>query len=241
MTYLIINRDHEVRKEELLQQLNRHLELEIETTQDLIKYPDIHVIETTEKTKAMGIDQVKKLQLEMLFKPLNLSKQAGVIAEAQNLTKEAQNALLKTLEEQPENTIYLLTVNNEKNLLPTIVSRCVKLYVKKTQNTDGKVEKNYDKTDKPEFLEKDIAAQFEFMKKLTEAEKEVGGKILDFMIQLGDYYRAEWKSSVNSNPQEARVFSRKIEIIETAQKRLQANTNRLFTLENLVLQLSKTR
>lgn len=235
MTYLIIHRELKKRRNELLIELNKHLRLEIETYKQLIKYPDIHVIDQIEKTGTIGIDQVKKLQMEMLFKPLNLEKQVGVISEAHNLTKEAQNALLKTLEEQPEQTIYILTVNNEKSLLPTIRSRCIKIYVRKP----SKLKASEKLSRKPEILEQSLHEQFDYAKKITEAEKNESGKIADFMVELFNYYRSEWEISLQKFPQKSNHIADKLEIVSTAQKRLSANTNKLFTLENMLLQLHR--
>lgn len=56
-------------------------------------------------------------------KPLS-SPYKGVIIQADAITREAQQALLKTLEEPPANSLVILSVNNENSLLPTIISRC---------------------------------------------------------------------------------------------------------------------
>lgn len=70
------------------------------------------------------IDQVRDLQHQLSLKPYAAKLKTGIILEAQRMTVEAQNALLKTLEEPPAHSVLILTALSTKNLLPTIVSRC---------------------------------------------------------------------------------------------------------------------
>lgn len=73
----------------------------------------------------IGIDRVKDLIRSLNLKPLKSQTKAAVIYQAHKMTRESQNALLKTLEEPPENTVVVLVCENESQLLPTIVSRCL--------------------------------------------------------------------------------------------------------------------
>lgn len=79
---------------------------------------DINVSELT------GIAQVRDLQKTLFFAPLRGKTKAIVIKNAEKLTVEAQNALLKVLEEPPSSTIIILTAENKEFLLQTILSRC---------------------------------------------------------------------------------------------------------------------
>lgn len=74
---------------------------------------------------SIGIEEIRNLEQFLSLKvPRNVIFNRGIIIEnADRLTTEAQNALLKTLEEPPEGTIIILTAPHEKTLLPTIVSR----------------------------------------------------------------------------------------------------------------------
>jgi hypothetical protein len=77
-----------------------------------------------ESEKAVGITQVRDFQKSIFLKPFK-SKQKAVILSAQNgITIEAQNALLKVLEEPPDNTIIFLLCQSSEGFLPTIISRC---------------------------------------------------------------------------------------------------------------------
>ncbi|MDP3726717.1 MAG: hypothetical protein Q8Q96_00185 [bacterium] len=81
----------------------------------------------------IGIEEVRNLQKKLFLKPLKSPVKAVVIKNAENLTLEAQNALLKSLEEPPDNTIIILTASNKDLLLPTILSRCKIVELKKEE------------------------------------------------------------------------------------------------------------
>lgn len=94
--------------------------------------PDLKIIRLEEGERSIGISDVRKIQNFLTRKPYQSSHKAVVIEEAQHLTEDAQNAILKTLEEPPEHSLIILTADHTTNLLPTITSRCeiIKLPVK---------------------------------------------------------------------------------------------------------------
>jgi len=97
-------------------------------------HPDIIIID---HLTGWGIDQIRRLKTITLNRPIKANSRAFVIYQAQNLTIEAQNSLLKILEEPPPaNTIILLT-NNLAGLPDTIKSRCqvIKLNQKQSNPT----------------------------------------------------------------------------------------------------------
>lgn len=73
--------------------------------------------------ETLGIDDVRNFQKKAYLKPLKSLKKI-VLLRANELTHESQNALLKILEEPPDNTIIILSVPDKNLLLPTILSRC---------------------------------------------------------------------------------------------------------------------
>lgn len=72
---------------------------------------------------SIKIAQIRKLQTDIIIKPHKKYK-IYIINEAEKMTVEAQNALLKTLEEPPEYAIMFLITSNKERLLDTIKSRC---------------------------------------------------------------------------------------------------------------------
>ena len=88
---------------------------------------DITVISKDSDTKTLqsiGIETIKLVQKKLYFKPIKSTDKLLVIEEAHLLTPEAQNALLKVLEEPPANTFIILESDAKEALLPTILSRC---------------------------------------------------------------------------------------------------------------------
>lgn len=73
---------------------------------------------------SIKIVQIRNLITQLHTKPVNGKLRAGIILEAEKATIEAQNALLKLLEEPPKTTYLFLSAPNPKHLLPTIASRC---------------------------------------------------------------------------------------------------------------------
>jgi len=74
--------------------------------------------------KNIGIGQVQALQREVALSPYEGGRKVYIILDAENLSIEAGNSLLKVLEEPPPQVVLLLTATDANMLLPTIVSRC---------------------------------------------------------------------------------------------------------------------
>jgi len=74
--------------------------------------------------KAIGIEDIRNFQKKIYLKPIKSKAKAVILDGSNGLTIEAQNALLKLLEEPPANTIIYITISNKDLILPTIISRC---------------------------------------------------------------------------------------------------------------------
>lgn len=71
-----------------------------------------------------GIDEMRELREGIKFVPVKLKYKVFIIDESHQLTKEAANALLKTLEEPPAHAIFILATTELQKMIPTIISRC---------------------------------------------------------------------------------------------------------------------
>ena len=93
-------------------------------------HPDIiRVIH--EKPNTISVDDIRaQVNNDVGIKPYSGSRKIYIINEAEKMTPQAQNALLKTLEEPPAYAVILLLTANVNSLLPTILSRCVVLNMK---------------------------------------------------------------------------------------------------------------
>lgn len=101
-------------------------------------HPDIITI-THEKPNSIGIEDIR-IQLidDVSIKPYTGPYKIYILNEAEKLTLQAQNALLKTIEEPPAYAVILLLTSNADSLLPTISSRCVTLNLRSVKESDVK-------------------------------------------------------------------------------------------------------
>lgn len=94
---------------------------------DNTNHPDIYQIEPETKAGSIKIAQIREIQNKIYLKPYEGKRKVFIIREAGQMTEEAQNALLKVLEEPPADSILILVASTESSLLPTIVSRCQRI------------------------------------------------------------------------------------------------------------------
>lgn len=92
--------------------------------------PDIIYV-SHEKPNTIGVDDIRlQVNNDVAIKPYSSKYKIYIINEAEKMTPQAQNAILKTLEEPPAYAVIILLVSNINALLPTILSRCVTLNMK---------------------------------------------------------------------------------------------------------------
>jgi DNA polymerase III delta prime subunit len=96
-------------------------------------HQDPYGFSRTEKSR-INIAQVRDLQTRLSFSETLSRPRIVVILWAETMPQEAANALLKTLEEPPANTYFLLSSEDRASLLPTILSRCTQLAVFPMEN-----------------------------------------------------------------------------------------------------------
>lgn len=93
-------------------------------------HPDLIYV-THEKPASIGVDDVRRqINDTIQVKPYSSSHKIYIVDEAEKMTVQAQNALLKTIEEPPAYAVILLLTTNVDAFLPTILSRCVQLKLK---------------------------------------------------------------------------------------------------------------
>ena len=92
--------------------------------------PDIIKV-THEKPNTISVDDIRtQVNNDIVIKPYSSKYKIYIIPEADLMSAQAQNALLKTIEEPPEYAVIMLLTSNIDSLLPTIRSRCVRLDLK---------------------------------------------------------------------------------------------------------------
>lgn len=85
-------------------------------------YPDLKIVKTTKGS--IKIEQIREIRKEIELKPFKSKKKVYIIDQAEKMTLEASNCLLKTIEEPPCYAIIILICSKIDPILPTIVSRC---------------------------------------------------------------------------------------------------------------------
>lgn len=98
-------------------------------------HPDlIHV--THEKPASIGVDDIREqIHDTIMIRPYSSYYKIYIVDEAEKMTIQAQNALLKTIEEPPSYAVIILLTTNGDLFLPTILSRCVQLKLKPLQDS----------------------------------------------------------------------------------------------------------
>ena len=90
-------------------------------------HPDVRVIEALSGKKEISIQQIRELERELNYRSFTGMRKIAIIDPATLLNLSSQNALLKTLEEPPQDCLIVLIAPNEGGLLPTLRSRCLRL------------------------------------------------------------------------------------------------------------------
>jgi DNA polymerase-3 subunit delta' len=93
-------------------------------------HPDFHPVRPQSKSRQITVEQMRELERELYLRPFIAPLKVAVVFDAERMclgSAAAANAFLKTLEEPPAHTLILLTSGRPALLLPTIISRCLRL------------------------------------------------------------------------------------------------------------------
>jgi len=143
-------------------------------------HPDVLYFETGEK---LGIAEARKIKEHFSLKPYSASGRVVIIEDAGVLTPEAQNALLKTLEEPPKEAILILGAGSDAELLPTILSRCQIRHLEATSYDTPEYHREHIKNLEG-LLNASIEERFAFIEKLKDREQFLHSAVNFFRQQL---------------------------------------------------------
>ena len=221
--------------------------------------PDFQMIEN-EDGKII-IKQIRDMQKTIAEKPIISNKKVYIIDNADTMTKEAQNCLLKTLEEPPEYITIILICSNEDNLLSTIKSRCtrmqfgpikneeIKRYIKErypgqeisdniinlSQGSIGKTIKLSENNVIYENIEKILLnMQNKDLIEIVQMAEEIY-KTKEEISSVLDYMNVILLKLSKQNIK----YIRCIEIVEQTKKRLKVNSNYDMCIDNLLFNMTK--
>ena len=207
----------------------------------------------------MKINKIRFLQEKISEKPIISDRKVYLINNCDLMTVEAQNCLLKTLEEPPEYAVIILVLSNENKLLSTIKSRCTKVAFQKLTNDDlmkyansnnlelnssllsvcdGSISKllNLQTNIESYNLLDDIIASFSNDNIIDIWNKsEILYKSKDNIIQLLEYFNNVFLEKLK-NTKDTKYISA-IKIIEDTKNKLASNANYDMCIDNLLLQI----
>ena len=131
-------------------------------------HPDIAYIKTLDGKKFLSVAQIRELRADAFVKAHQAPSRVFIIEDAHRMNEQAQNALLKILEEPPKNVVFILLVPSKTMLLDTIISRCVLLSLIALETKDD----NYTQLAN-QFIDLLLSgSEYEMLKLLTPLEKD---------------------------------------------------------------------
>lgn len=225
-------------------------------------HPDFLLVKPIEG-KTIKIEQIRYLQEKIAEKPVTSEKKVYIIDEADTMTREASNALLKTLEEPPTYATLILITDNESKLLVTIKSRCtkiafeplteeeLKIYLSQVdfkENITGKMLKQSQGSigrliEIQENIEtyKQVDEIIENLEKndITQIwnQSQVLYQAKENIIDLLDYMNILFFEKLKEN--KYTKYTKAIPIIEDTKKRILSNSNYDMSIDNLLLRLKE--
>ncbi len=220
--------------------------------------PDFQLIQPNDgKVK---IEQIREMQRKIAEKPIISTKKVYIVDDADTMTQEAQNCLLKTLEEPPEYITIILICTNEDNLLSTIKSRCTRMHFEPIHTEEIKefIRNNYPSEQISDNIIDLSQGSIGKAIKLNENKNiyeniekiliNMQSKDLIEIIQMSEeIYKA--KEEINSVLDYMNVillklskqnikYIRCVEIVEQTKKRLKANSNYDMCIDNLLFNMT---
>lgn len=219
--------------------------------------PDFKIIEPD--GASLKIEQIREFQSKIAEKPIISKRKVYIINDSDKMTKEAQNCLLKTLEEPPEYVTIILIGSNENKFLSTIKSRCMILHFNKISNDEiekileeqyqlkinskimidafqgsiGKAIQLKDKIDDYEKIE-NVIYSLEKKDKIDILNMaEIIYKAKDEKYDILDYMNIVFINLAKNSSKYANC----INIVENTKRRLQSNANYDMSIDNMLFNL----
>lgn len=224
---------------------------------DSSNHPDFFFIEPD--GNSIKIEQIREMQKKVAEKPILSQNKVYLINDSDKMTTEAQNCLLKTLEEPPEFVTMILIGANENAFLSTIKSRCMVLHFEPIQNQllktylkehfdwkiendslldtfQGSIGKAIEARDRQELYEKVETFIFNIEKKdkielITLADSFYQAK--EEIFEILEYMNVLFLRLAKQNY----LYTDCIQIVENTKKRLQSNSNYDMCIDHLIFSI----
>lgn len=218
-------------------------------------HPDFYLLEVEDMS--IKNEQIREINKKILEKPIESTKKVYIIDNSELMTIQAQNTLLKTLEEPPEYATIILITNNENLMLNTIKSRCIKIYFNELKENEilSILKEKYGYTDISSkmiehaegSIEKAIKiyTNLELYNQIEETFTNIEKiDIIDFLNQKDKIFKNRDKTEINEILEYINVILYNlsktndkyldcIKIVEQSKERLKKNSNEGMTLDSL--------
>ena len=216
--------------------------------------PDFLLIEPD--GNSVKIEQIRDMQKKIQEKPIISNRKVYIINDADLMTKEAQNCLLKTLEEPPSFANIILIGSNSNSFLPTIKSRCTIIYFNKITNGEmiNYLKTNYNMSNISSNMLKLFQGSIGKSIVLKEKKEEYAKleqiinnidkyDLVDFINSSEILYKS--KEEINDlldyinillfdKSKQDYLYTNCIKIVENTKKRLQQNANYDMSIDNML-------
>lgn len=178
-------------------------------------HPDLRVVESE---TSIGIEELRSLQKEIYQAPYEQKRRVIIIDGAEKMTRDAANALLKTLEEPPIFNVFVLVTSNEREIPLTIKSRCVRIGF-------GPLSRN------------DIRSYFRDFKALDERKAELTAALSYGSISVGLFWLDDAHLLVRRKLAEAILGKKSYVLITLLAERIAKNTTEMLVYLHFLLSL----
>lgn len=182
-----------------------------------------------DENDSIKIDEIRQMQAKVIEKPIISNRKVYLINNADTMTKEAQNSLLKTLEEPPDFVTMILVTNNENSILTTIKSRCTKILFTET-SIDELTEEDKEKYDELEKIFGNVEKHksVELLNKLDILYKDKEG-IFNNLAFINMIFFDKLKKDAS--------YAEYITYVEDTKRKLKANSNFDMCIDYLILKI----
>ena len=217
--------------------------------------PDFQIIEPD--GNAVKIEQIREMQKKVFEKPIISNRKIYIINDSDKMTKEAQNCLLKTLEEPPEYVTIIWIGANENAFLSTIKSRCTIIHFQDIPEQELKkyLEKNGINLQNDSILKAFGGSIGKAI--LLKDKQEKYAQIYDMLVNMQEKDIIEILKNTQTIFQKDEIenilqymnsillelamqdykYASCIEVVENTKKRLQSNANYDMSIDNMLLQI----
>lgn len=198
--------------------------------------PDFYLINSEDKS--IKIEQIRQMQKDINIKPIMYDNKVYIIDEADKMTEQSQNCLLKTLEEPPAQVVIILVTNSSTKLLGTIFSR-----VKRVRISDDIIETVSFNEAKELINNLNKLSKTQLLNYLTYFE-ENKGKINDILSYMQRYCnnlieKIVLSDNIKSDNISIVRLAGYVEIINDTKIRLERNCNFNMTIDRMLMKMSE--